>query len=124
MAFLNDDIRDTDGLTGVADANRLVLCNAQPTTFTEANVTFMVAFKATPTIGAPENLAGGGRKVVVSAITDGTVDSSDTVTWLALVDTVGSRIIAHRQLSASKALTTGTPFTLPAFDIGIPGVAV
>lgn len=123
MSYLNDRVLD-NGLSALpSEVNKLTICNAEPDTYTEANTTFKVGEKASPTVGSPAARGGGGRKVTVSAITDGTVSATDTATHWALVDTGNSRLLAAGALSASQAVTNGNTFTLAAFDIGIPGPA-
>lgn len=121
MAVLHDDVLD-DGLQSLTDAASKVLhiCSAQPSSF--ANVAAVtLGNKATPTVGAPEDGASNGRRVIVSAITDGEVTATATATHWALVD--GSRLLAANTLAASQAVTDGNVFTLAAFDIGIPDPA-
>ena len=121
MAVLHDDVLD-DGLQALTDATSKVLhiTSAQPSSF--GNVAAVtLGNKTPPTVGAPEARAGSGRKVVVSAITDGAVTGTGTASHWALVD--GARLLASNTLSASQAVTSGNVFTLAAFDIGIPGPA-
>lgn len=119
MAVLHSDVLD-DGLQALTDAASKVLhiCSAEPSSF--ANVAAVtLGNKATPTVGAPEARAVSGRKVVISAIADGTVTGTDTATHWALVD--GSRLLASNTLASPQAVTTDNTFTLDAIDIGIPG---
>jgi len=58
--------------------------------------------------------------VSVTAIDDGTITGTGTVTHYALVDTVNSRLLATAALTASQSVTSGNTFTLATFDIGIP----
>jgi hypothetical protein len=121
MAVLHDDVLD-DGLQALTDATSKVLhiCSAEPSSFANvASVT--LGNKTPPTVGAPEARAGSGRKVVVSAITDGAVTATATATHYAIVD--GSRLLAANTLAASQGVTDGNVFTLAAFDIGIPAPA-
>ncbi|MCB0159455.1 MAG: hypothetical protein KDD83_15075 [Caldilineaceae bacterium] len=122
MAFLHDDVLDggLDVLT--ADADKLVLCSQAPTSFAEANATYKLAEKASPTVGAAEDRAGGGRKVVVAAITDGSVTATGTATHWALLDTANSKLLAWQTVT-SQALTNGNTFQLNALNIGIPDPA-
>lgn len=119
-AFLNDRVFD-NGLTVLdTEATHLVICSQQPVTFTEANATYKLGTKATPTVGAPYDGAASGRRVTVSAITDGTISATGTAAAWALIDTVNSRLLAANVLSASQAVTNGNTFTLPSIDITIP----
>lgn len=123
MAFLNDRILD-NGLTVLdIEANRLDICSAEPTTYTQATSTNSLGNKTSLSIGAPTARTPNGRKVVVAAITDGTVTANGTATHIAIVDTVNSRLLATQALTASQVVTSGNAFTLPTIDIGIPAPA-
>lgn len=120
MAFLHDDVLD-NGLSEIAAAaNALHICSQQPASYAAATSTYTLGNKATPTVGSPSDRSGGGREVVVSAITNGTVTATGTATHWALVDTAGSRLLATAALSASQAVTNGNTFTLTSFAVGIP----
>ena len=119
MAFLSTEVRD-DGLT-ILDAltsPELHITSAEATTRANA-LTLSLGQKVTPTISAPQaGTTGEGRKVVISAITDGDVDTNGTATHWALID---STILQGAQtLSASQVVTSGNTFTLTAIDIEIP----
>lgn len=107
-------------LAKIQEATHLVLCSQAPTTYAEANTTYKLGTKASPTIGSPADASPDGRGVTVSAISDGTVDANGTATHVALIDTGNSRLLAHQALSASKALVTGSPFTLTSFVVRQP----
>ena len=111
-----------DALLGVIQTagNKLVICLAMPTTYTEANATYALGSKITPTISAPQARTPDGRKVVVSAITDGAVSATGTATHFAILDTAGSRLLAAQALASTQSVTAGNTFTLGAVDIGIP----
>lgn len=101
--------------------NKLVICSALPATYAEANATYALGNKVSPTISAPQARSPDGRKVVVSAITDGTVTATGTATHFAVLDTTGLRLLAAQELASSQSVTSGNTFTLAAVDIGIPG---
>lgn len=106
------------------NCENLYLCNADPgLNFTQASSTYKIGTKATPTISTPTDGDTSGRKIIVSAITDGVVDSSDTATHVALTDDSASLVLCSEELSSSKAIVTGSPFTLTEFDITIPDPA-
>ena len=121
--FLHDDVFDS-GLS-VLDTlvENLYICSTLPTTFAEASSTYALGVKATPTVSAPADRTGGGRKVTVSAITDGTVSANGTAGFYALTDDSLSKLLAQGDLSATQVVTSGNTFTLTAFDIGIPDPA-
>jgi hypothetical protein len=121
MAVLHDDVLD-NGLQALTDAASKVLhiCSAQPSSFANvASVT--LGNKTPPTVGAPQDGVTNGRRVVVSAITDGAVTGTGTASHWALVD--GSRLLAANTLSAPQGVTDGNAFTLGAIDITIPDPA-
>lgn len=121
MAFLNDRVYD-NGLTVLdTEADKLYICNAEPATYTQAITTFALGVKNTPTVSAPAARSGGGREVTVSAITDGTVTATGTASHWALVDSANSRLLAAKALSATQSVTSGNPFTLTSFKVGVPG---
>lgn len=119
-AYMHDDI--LDAAVGYIDTytETLYICSQQPTTFTEASDTYALGNKASPSIGAPTNGDASGRKVVVAAISDGTVTGTGTATWVALTDNSESKLLVAQELSASQGVTSGNTFTLTEFDITIP----
>jgi hypothetical protein len=123
MAFLNDRVFD-NGLTVLdTEANKILITSAEPATYTEANATYALGNSTSLSIGAPQDRSGGGREVVVAAITDGSVTATGTATHYAIVDTVNSRLLAAGSLTASQAVTSGNTFTLTSVAIGIPDPA-
>jgi len=122
-AFLGDRVFD-NGLTVLdTEANRLDITSQQAATYAEATSTYTLGNKTSLSVGAPGDLGGGGRKVTVAAITDGTVTGTGTASHYAIVDTGNSRLLAAGALNAPQGVTSGNTFTLAAFDIGIPDPA-
>ena len=123
MATLNDRVFDS-GLTVLdTEANKIHITSQEATTYTEANATYALGNSTSLSIAAPTDRSGGGRKVVVASITDGSVTATGTATHFALVDTGNTRLLATGSLSASQSVTSGNTFTLASFDIGIPDPA-
>lgn len=123
MAFINDRVFD-NGLSALtSEVNKLTVTSAEATTYTEGNATYALGNKTTPTVGSPSDRSPSGRKVTISAITDGSVTATGTATHWALLDTSNSRLLATGSLSASQSVTNGNTFTLAAFDVGIPDAA-
>ena len=114
-----------DGGLNILDtlADRIDICSQEPTTYTEAITTYSLGNETTITVGAPQDRTGGGREVVVSAITAGTVDGTGTATHFSIVDVSATDLLATGSLSASQAVTSGNTFTLTSFTIGIPDPA-
>lgn len=120
MAFLNDRVFD-EGLSVLdLEANVVHVTSAEATDYTEATSTYTLGLSTSLAIGAPADRTGGGRKVSVTAVSDGDITGTGTVTHYALVDTVNSRLLATAALTASQSVTNGNTFTLATFDIGIP----
>lgn len=123
MATLNDRVFD-NGLTVLdTEANRIDICSQEPTTYAAATSTYTLGNSTSLSIGAPQDRSGGGREVVVAAITDGSVTGTGTATHYAIVDTINSRLLATGSLTASQSVTSGNTFTLSSVAIGIPDPA-
>jgi hypothetical protein len=96
-----------------SNATVLHVCSSEPTSFANvASVT--LGNKSAPTINAPEDATGGGRKIVCAAVTDGTVTGDGTGSHWALVS--GTELLAANALAATQSLTNGNTLTLSAFD--------
>ena len=120
MATLNDRVFD-NGLTVLdTEANKILITSQEATSYLEANTTYALGNSTSLSIAAPSDRAGGGRQVVVAAITNGTVTGSGTATHYAIVDTTNSRLLATGSLVASQSVTSGNTFTLSSVSIGIP----
>lgn len=123
MATLNDRVFD-NGLTVLdTEANRIDITSQEATTYANATSTYTLGNSTSLSIGAPQDRSGGGREVVVAAITDGSVTGTGTATHYAIVDTVNSRLLATGSLTTSQSVTSGNTFTLSSVAIGIPDPA-
>jgi len=108
-----------DGPADVIDqADKMIACSAQPTTYTEANATFALADAAmTPnTDYVKANGDTNGRKVTVAAKPGINVDTSGTATHVALVS-VGDTTLRYVTTCTSQPLTSGNTVNFPAWDI-------
>ncbi|RUY11936.1 hypothetical protein EOA25_04660 [Mesorhizobium sp. M2A.F.Ca.ET.040.01.1.1] len=122
MSYLNPLVLD-NGVQYLKDhGNRLHVCSSEPADYA-ATLTASLGTKNTPTVSVPADRSPSGRKVTVSAITDGAVSANGNASHWALVDTVNLRLLAAKALDAVLAVNNGDTWTLPAFDIGIPGPA-
>ena len=118
MPYINDTAFDAALDVIRNNADRLDITYTQEATdATEARTTYTCGNKATPTIGAPTNGDVDGRKIVISAISDGSVTATQTAGWWALSNS--TILHAAGALSSSQAVTSGNQFTLGAFDITI-----
>jgi hypothetical protein len=120
MATLNNRVFD-NGLSVLdTEANKILLTSQEATDYTGANVTFALGNSTSLSVAAPSDRAGGGREVVVAAISDGSVTATGTATHYAIVDTVNSRLLATGSLTTSQSVSSGNTFSLGSFTIGIP----
>ena len=120
MAALGDRVFDA-GLSALdTEANKITVTSQEATTFAQANATYALGNSTSLSIAAPSDRTGGGRKVTVAAISDGSITSTGTATHYAIIDTTNSRLLATAALTASQSVTSGNTFTLATFDIGIP----
>ena len=123
MPALHDDVFD-NGLNYIDTyTEKLYILKADPGLTWSSIATHAVGNKATPEIAASADRSGGGREVVVSAITDGTVTATETATHFALTDDSETKILVSGALAASQGVTSGNVFTLTQFAIGIPDPA-
>jgi hypothetical protein len=106
-------------LDEIATATRMVLCNAQPTTYAEANATFALA---DVTLGGGDftkaNGDTNGRKVTVAAKSGVLIDASGTGNHIALVR-VSDTTLIYVTTCSSQAVTANGSNTVnfPAWDI-------
>lgn len=123
MPALHNDVFD-NGLSGLnANTENLYILSADPGLTWSNIATYGLGSKATPTVATPTDRGGGGREVIVSAITDGSVTGTGTASHYALTDDSATKILASGALSATQAVTSGNTFTLTQFAIGIPDPA-
>lgn len=116
MAYINDNAFDA-ALNYIGTANRLDICSAEPADVTAARTTNSLGNDAI-TPGSPTNGDVSGRKIVIPAITAGSVTGTGTASHWAISNT--TVLMATGSLSASQAVTSGNEFTLGAFDITFP----
>jgi hypothetical protein len=105
--YINPSVLDLALNDIKTNANKLVLCSTQPTTYAEANATYKLGEVAMAS--GDYTLANGdtsGRKITVAAKTGVPVSSSGTVTHVALVDTTNS-ILKFVTTTASTAVASG-----------------
>jgi hypothetical protein len=117
MPFIIDTAFDS-GLSYLdTNGTRMDICyTSEPTTYAEATSTKSCGNKTGLNTGAPEAGAVDGRRVIVPAITDGSVSATQTAGWWGLTDGT-SLFLASNALSATQAVTSGNTFTLDAVSI-------
>lgn len=123
MPTLNNRVFD-NGLTVLdTEANKITITSQEAATYAEGNATYALGSSTSLSIAAPSDRTGGGREVVVAAVSDGSISVSGTATHYAILDTVNSRLLATGNLTESQVVTAGNTFTLGSFTIGIPDPA-
>lgn len=124
MAFIADNVFDS-GLSYLnTNGETVYITSAEATTYTEASSTYKLGTKTSATYGSPANGATDGRRVIISAITDGSVGSTGTAThWAAAKDSATAELLATGALSSSQAVTASNTFTLDAISITIRDAA-
>ena len=110
-------------LADIATATRMVLCSAQPTTFTEANATYALAdvTMAPGDFTGPANGTVSGRKITTAAKPGVAVDVTGTATHVALLDVAGTRLLAVTECASVSLDASGTvDIGSFAYEIGDP----
>jgi len=116
----HNDILDA-ALNYVADnGDRIFICSAEPTDYTEASSTYALAVNImTEGDGNGDyTIADGdasGRKLTVSEQATITVDTTGTATHIAIGDSVASKLLLVTTCT-SQLITIGNTATIPAFD--------
>jgi hypothetical protein len=121
MPFIHDTALDALLSDIESNGESLHICDTEPTNYTEATATYSLGEKTSPTINAPSERGGGGREIVIDAITDGAVDGDGTADFWAIVkDSATARLLAAGDLSSPQVVSNGNTFTLTQFAIGVP----
>lgn len=110
----------------ILETTALHICQNLPSSYVDVGAGNSLGVKLTPTVVGPQNwsLNGSveGRKVTVQAFMDGIINAEGQVSFWALVDDNGSRLLAAFALSAPKNVVVGNTFSLEAIEIAIPFV--
>lgn len=104
-------------LTYWTDADLMILCSAEPTSYAEAFTTYKLGSIA-PTFDAIANGDVSGRKRRVQAKTGINPSANGTVTHVALVKTTDSTL-RYVTTSASQAVAIGIPADTNAWDMEV-----
>lgn len=121
MPYMNDAAYDALLNYIQTNTESLYICNALPTTYTEAQTTYRLGNKTSPTVGTPADRSPNGREIVVSAITDGSITVTGTAShWALCKDSATSALLCASDLSSTQPVTNGNTFTLTQFAIGVP----
>ncbi len=123
MAALHNDVFD-DGLNSIdQNTENLYLLSADPGLIWGNVSTYNLGSKSDPIIAAPSDRTGGGREIVISAVSDGSVTGTGTATHFALTDDSATKVLVSGTIEATQVVTAGNVFTLTEFAVGIPDPA-
>ena len=120
-AVLNDRVLDFGINELTSNANRVDLCSQAPTTYTEATSTYTMGNKTAISFGSPAD-ATSGRKVVLTAVTGGSLTATGNVTHYAITDTSNSRLLVVQAVQSSPvAVTSGDTWAFTGdVEVNIP----
>jgi hypothetical protein len=104
------------------NADEIFVCNAQPTTYTEAATTFALTSVEAPTFQANADGDASGRKLAVDEEADMSITSTDDATHIALCKNSGS-VLLYVTTCTTQSLTSGGTVTVPTWDIEIEDAA-
>jgi hypothetical protein len=119
MPYIADAALDA-ALNNINDGNRVDICSQEPANVTEATSTYTLGNKTSASVGSPTAGDTSGRKVTISAITDGSVTSDGTASHWALSHVSGTELKAAESLTSTQSVTNGNDFSLGAIDIEFP----
>jgi len=121
MVFLSDNALDSGLSYLTTNGTRVDICSQEPANYTEATSTYTLGNKTSASVGSPQAGDTSGRKVILAAISDGSVTGTNTAThWALSKPTATTELLAAQSLSSSQAVTSGNTFTLGAIDIEYP----
>jgi hypothetical protein len=101
------------------NCDKLTICSQAPTTYAEANATYALGSKTSPSFGANADGDTSGRKKPVSAISDGSVTADGTANHIALIDTGSSVLLYVTEITTPQVVSNGNTFTLTEWDVEI-----
>jgi hypothetical protein len=93
-----------------SNASKVILCSDEPTTDGEA-AAMKLAEKTGLTAGSPEDNPSGGRRVLLSGITNGTVGVGGTATHYAVL-TAGNNLLYAQALVAAVDVAPGNTWSM------------
>jgi hypothetical protein len=117
MAKTVDDSVLDAAIAVIKGATQLCLCSAQPTTYTEATVTYMLVNKTGLTTGSftgPVNGDSSGRKVTKTAENAVSVTNTGTGIYAALCS---ASVLLYVTTMTSQVVTAGNTANIGAFKI-------
>lgn len=126
MASISDYVLDAALSKLDTEADKIYITSQEATTYTEATSTYALGVATSISIGAPQDrsASGGGREVVLAAVTGGNVTATGDADTFALVDSANSRLLATGGLTGGgQTVTSGNTFILASITLGLPDPA-
>ena len=120
MATVGDRVLDNGLTTLDTEANAVHLNSQEASSYASATSTHTLGNATSISISAPADRTGGGRKVTLSAISNGTVTANGNATHYSIVDTTNSRLLVTGALTQQQSVTANNTFSLASLDIAIP----
>lgn len=124
--FLSDTVMDVSLQYLKDNCDKITLCSAEPTTYTQANTTFKLS-ETGALVSGDFTLADGavdGRKVTVGAKSALAVSANGTITHAAWVKTGTSALLAVTKLTTARAVTTADTVNMPAHFVALRDAVV
>ena len=121
--YVHDNILDAALQYLIDNANKICLCSAEPTTYTEAVTTYMLGNKviSSANFGSIANGAVSGRKVTLAEVATIPVTTSGNVIYVALVDTTDSLLLYYWSVSSTAVVADAyAKVTATTFEIRDP----
>ncbi|MFA5284161.1 MAG: hypothetical protein WC347_01060 [Smithellaceae bacterium] len=117
---VHDDVLDAALNYVKSNATRICVCSAQPTTYNEAITTYKLAIKtiASTDFTGPADGDTSGRKLTVNQEATITVDAPGTALFIALCDSVNSKLL-YVTTCTSQAILAGDIITIPLWKMEI-----
>jgi len=117
---VHDDVLDAALNYVKNNATRICVCNAQPTTYAEAITTFKLAIKTVTSTDftGPADGDTSGRKLTVNQETSITVDDPGTALFIAICDSVNSKLL-YVTTCTSQTVLAGDVITIPLWKMEI-----
>lgn len=122
MSGLGDHVIDYGLISLVADATRLYICSADPSSYAEA-LSFGLGVKiqgAGNCFSAPQAGTPTGRAVISIPITDGDITANGIADFFGFVDNINNRLLVSGPLPETQQVTVGNTFQLGAITIRVP----
>ena len=100
----------------------ITICSGEPTTYglaTSNSLLGYISLGAGNVLGAPTSVANGCTSTSAS-VTSGTITTTGTAAWWAVIDETGGSLWAHGSLASNQGVTAGNTFSLATFTINVP----